>query len=552
MKRGLVASQVGDYRVKKYYDILEVPPTATQEQIKSQYKQLVRVYHPDRFANSEDKDYAEHKLKEINDAYRILIRGNSHATIQSLLGQGSNLKVEPARLDFGALPRNSEVARRFQVTVVGGYPRDIDFAYSEEESWFQIVKVSHLYKHGLGPIEFEVEANTTSLSLGIYEGWIDVNIDSLSTRIMLNMRVVRVQYRLPPRLLFALSTILFGVVLFLGLPLFTSLSLLEQTSAASSSVSITGPTESLKLQRNQLLFSLVEAGKPTIYVASIQGMKQHATEINGWAPAGAIKTQRLAYLSDQDGSIQVYWSDLQTGQVNQVTESLEPKSNLVWSPDGQKLAFLQGQDQKMSLQVVEIVDAQANIEEKYQLPEESTEGAISNFAWSPNSRSLIFDQQQDEKRYVFIANYDGTTIQQLTEFESWNGAWSPSGRELIVSSMRGILKLDPQGKELQQLTKSPAIHPSWSASGSYIAYQIDNRDQAESELWVMGIDGKNQSLIAKAENIQYTWAPVGSLLAYRTGNPNSEPALLYLWTITIGSQPSLLAELNSPDFGWIH
>ena len=34
--------------MKDYYDVLDVPITATRDQIKAQYKQLVRVYHPER------------------------------------------------------------------------------------------------------------------------------------------------------------------------------------------------------------------------------------------------------------------------------------------------------------------------------------------------------------------------------------------------------------------------------------------------------------------------------------------------------------------------
>ncbi len=52
-------------RMKDYYEILDIPMTATREEIKAQYKQLVRVYHPDRFRDATDKAYAEEKLKQM-------------------------------------------------------------------------------------------------------------------------------------------------------------------------------------------------------------------------------------------------------------------------------------------------------------------------------------------------------------------------------------------------------------------------------------------------------------------------------------------------------
>lgn len=52
-----------------YYQILGVPKTATEKEIKSAYRKLARKYHPD--LNPNDKD-AEQKFKEINEANEVL------------------------------------------------------------------------------------------------------------------------------------------------------------------------------------------------------------------------------------------------------------------------------------------------------------------------------------------------------------------------------------------------------------------------------------------------------------------------------------------------
>lgn len=57
--------------MKKYYDILEVNKRASAEVIDKAYKVLVRKYHPDLYS-SEEKKYNERKLKELNEAYRVL------------------------------------------------------------------------------------------------------------------------------------------------------------------------------------------------------------------------------------------------------------------------------------------------------------------------------------------------------------------------------------------------------------------------------------------------------------------------------------------------
>jgi tetratricopeptide (TPR) repeat protein len=54
------------------YEVLGLTPGASQEQVKQAYRQLVKIWHPDRFFNPEDKQEAESKIKEINLAYKKL------------------------------------------------------------------------------------------------------------------------------------------------------------------------------------------------------------------------------------------------------------------------------------------------------------------------------------------------------------------------------------------------------------------------------------------------------------------------------------------------
>ncbi len=53
---------------KDYYEILEIPRNASEEEIKKAYRRLARKYHPDL-----NKDpSAQEKFKEINEAYQVL------------------------------------------------------------------------------------------------------------------------------------------------------------------------------------------------------------------------------------------------------------------------------------------------------------------------------------------------------------------------------------------------------------------------------------------------------------------------------------------------
>lgn len=70
------------------YEVLGVRQGASQEEIKKAYRELVKKYHPDQYRDNPLSTLAEEKLKEINEAYDILMK-NSNGGYEYQQGSGS-------------------------------------------------------------------------------------------------------------------------------------------------------------------------------------------------------------------------------------------------------------------------------------------------------------------------------------------------------------------------------------------------------------------------------------------------------------------------------
>ena len=111
------------------YEVLGVPTTATLEEIRQAYKQLVREYHPDKIP-SEMKRLrldAEEKLKAINAAYGALKQ-----TAQATCPRTTHVSTEIAwqlacKIMTGAhaVFRDAKVLNCTDTSITLGYPSEI-------------------------------------------------------------------------------------------------------------------------------------------------------------------------------------------------------------------------------------------------------------------------------------------------------------------------------------------------------------------------------------------------------------------------------------------
>lgn len=55
------------------FSVLNIAPTASREEIRRAYREMARRWHPDRFMEGPERDWANEKMAEINAAYRACL-----------------------------------------------------------------------------------------------------------------------------------------------------------------------------------------------------------------------------------------------------------------------------------------------------------------------------------------------------------------------------------------------------------------------------------------------------------------------------------------------
>ena len=104
--------ELGSRKMTDYYDILGIPSSATQEEIKSKYRELSLMFHPDRIKTS----LSEEMMKQINEAYSVL--SNSIIAKPKLLIASLSFAVSKfASLIFDAALSLQEITSKLNIAM---------------------------------------------------------------------------------------------------------------------------------------------------------------------------------------------------------------------------------------------------------------------------------------------------------------------------------------------------------------------------------------------------------------------------------------------------
>jgi len=82
------------------YEVLGVNENASDDEVKSAYKELVKKYHPDKYQNNPLGDLAEEKMREVNEAYDYIMNIRKGRASSSYGYDGTRKQPGPEFMDI--------------------------------------------------------------------------------------------------------------------------------------------------------------------------------------------------------------------------------------------------------------------------------------------------------------------------------------------------------------------------------------------------------------------------------------------------------------------
>lgn len=257
-----------------------------------------------------------------------------------------------------------------------------------------------------------------------------------------------------------------------------------------------------------------ESGARTIYTGS---ESIHALV---WSPDG----ERLAYIEGDAGNLYTIKED--GSERTLLAHGLEADASryggIVWSPDGR---FLAGALERTGPPRAVIVSSRGGLPQI--LPADGVP------AWSPNSErvavAILPRSRRGPSAGIFTMTPAGENVRRITRsrgaFDS-SPRWLPDGKSILFVSTRGsrhvrnLFKARVGSRRLQRLTRATAIHQSIatyavSPDGSLVAWAAPAALQGRLLVASTGaVRQRGRLLAAFPAADQLSWSPDGRQIAY--------------------------------------
>lgn len=589
--------------------VLDLAHETTGEEVRAQFRRLVRVYHPDRFSKPQDKVYAAEKLRAVNEAYKTL-------TSKPRDTESALLAFEPNYIQIRGVPQGKNVTATVQIRLADADAQRMQFSAAQDFAPLRLTSAERVFADRPSPLLLTFSILSASLALGSYRGWLDARLGDDTARLMIDLELEEavhepfIQRYLSPQL--ALTAILVLTLLF-GVfypPAREQMRALPSTVDTSLSAVRAAPWErevpaGMAASEPLILFSAQDGDAlrlQTVQTSGVQGPFLRNGYAPSWSPVGRRLLFTRSYVNDaslaspdqpQEQS-QLSVATVLNGDASLVLDNVLPQPRPLWAPNGLYFAYAPAQPD-VTAGANAVLDARLHERgiahaELYGLEVVSAAGGpisgrvlstqpIERLHWWPDSKQVLVAVHSTETdanaraidalEFHLVPALTTTLLDASTRFSTLIGFDAvpfPDGSAVIIAANDGIYAVEPMGRILTRVNDATASALYWSPRGDNFAYCTQPTQAApQSTLHLLPAPLSSEieagtPLIEECLHVEF--APDGESLAIVTGRVDAVNAsgaqarTLYLWHAELDSVGSndtirLLAEINDPYISWV-
>lgn len=142
-----------------------------------------------------------------------------------------------------------------------------------------------------------------------------------------------------------------------------------------------------------------------------KGNTARPLNVRGTSPAFSPDGTRIAFVSDLNGSQDIYVMDVDGNNIVQITDDRQHEVWPAWSPDGDRIVFVsegEGREGNRDLYSVHVDGSNRERLTDHPAPDYAP-------AWSPDGTRIAFDSNREGVLSIYIMDADGANVTRITE-----------------------------------------------------------------------------------------------------------------------------------------